>query len=71
MTDQDPKCDKCGAPVTTGMMAAICPRAEKCAFWPADESSQEFIHALRNTGSIELTPDYTATAAIRQDGELS
>jgi len=60
MTDQDPKCDRCGATVTTGMMAVFCPRSEKCEFWPADESSQEFIQSLRNTAT-----------AIRQDGEPS
>jgi hypothetical protein len=40
-------CEKCGAPITTGMMAMICPHAEKCEFWPEDESSQEFVKQLR------------------------
>jgi hypothetical protein len=43
----DPKCDTCGAPVETGMMAVFCPRAEKCEFWPEDEQSQELIREFR------------------------
>jgi hypothetical protein len=33
MNEEDPKCDKCGAPITTGLMAAFCPRKEECEFW--------------------------------------
>jgi Zn finger protein HypA/HybF involved in hydrogenase expression len=29
----DPRCDKCGAPVTTSAMALICPRGKQCEFW--------------------------------------
>jgi hypothetical protein len=29
----DPTCDKCGVPITTGMMVMICPRRESCEFW--------------------------------------
>ncbi len=29
----DPTCDKCGAPVTTGLMAAFCPRFRDCEFY--------------------------------------
>ncbi len=49
MTDKEltPRCDKCGAEVSTGLMAAFCPKAEACEFWPDDESSQEFIKSLR------------------------
>ena len=31
-----PTCDKCGAPITTGAMALICPLREECEFWPAE-----------------------------------
>lgn len=29
-----PTCGKCGAPVTTGAMALLCPLRTKCEFWP-------------------------------------
>lgn len=29
----EPKCDKCGAPITTGLMAAFCPDGKDCEFW--------------------------------------
>lgn len=44
--NDDPKCDRCGAPITTGAMAAICPHREKCEFWPDDEESQRFLDDL-------------------------
>ena len=34
--DAETRCDKCGAEITTGMMAAFCPRREGCEFWPHD-----------------------------------
>ena len=34
------RCDKCGAEVTTGMMAALCPAREACEFWPADADAE-------------------------------
>lgn len=43
----DPTCDKCGAPVCTGIMAMICPHAEQCEFWPEDPDSQEFVRQWR------------------------
>lgn len=38
----DPKCDKCGEEITTGMMAFFCPHGSECEFWPHDapEASQ-------------------------------
>jgi hypothetical protein len=44
--NDDPKCDKCGAPITTAMMAAICPHRERCEFWPDDAESQAFLDSL-------------------------
>ena len=46
MTDTDaPTCDRCGAPVETSAMAALCPHREKCEFWPDDEESQRLMDA--------------------------
>lgn len=48
MTERDdqagPRCDKCGAEITTGLMAVYCPRGRDCEFWtPAvDEFMAEF-----------------------------
>lgn len=28
-----PRCDKCGAEITTGLMAVFCPRGKECEFW--------------------------------------
>ena len=47
MTDeQDPRCSRCGAEVTTGFMAAICPHRERCEFWPDDKESQDFLDSM-------------------------
>jgi hypothetical protein len=48
--DDGPCCDKCGAPITTGMMAVFCPRAKDCEFWPTDEAGEIFIMQLRASG---------------------
>lgn len=39
--DNDPKCGKCGLAVTTGMMAALCPQARECEFWPHATKPEE------------------------------
>ncbi len=44
--ERDPCCDRCGAPITTGLMAAFCPHRERCEYWPEDEESQKFIDDL-------------------------
>jgi len=49
--DDCPKCDTCGAPVTTGLMAVFCPRAEQCEFWPEDEQSQELLREFKRQES--------------------
>ena len=43
----DPKCDKCGAEITTGMMAAFCDKREQCEFWPEPHE----------TGALELVTE--------------
>lgn len=43
----DPTCDKCGAPVTTGFMVLICPHKDACFFMPDDEASRQFVREHR------------------------
>ena len=50
-TPHDPRCDKCGAPITTGMMAVICPHAEQCEFWVPEQS--EFLRELRGEANAD------------------
>lgn len=45
--DECPRCDMCGAEITTGLMAVFCPRREKCEFYPEDADSQAFVAQLR------------------------
>lgn len=45
MSDESPKCDKCGAPIETGLMAVFCPYAEQCEFWVPEEA--ETIRQMR------------------------
>jgi hypothetical protein len=37
MTNDEPKCDRCGAPITTSAMALMCPHGRQCAFVDGDE----------------------------------
>jgi len=39
--DDCPKCDTCGAPITTGLMAVFCPRKD-CEFMPPEGLPAEF-----------------------------
>ena len=43
-------CEKCGAPVTTGLMAVFCPRGKSCEFWvdAAEELAAEFLAQKAN-----------------------
>lgn len=43
-TDDTPRCDRCGAEITTGLMAASCEKGKDCEFYtPAvDEFMAEF-----------------------------
>ena len=45
-SDECPHCNNCGAPITSGLMAAMCPHCEKCEFWPDHEDGQEFMDEL-------------------------
>jgi hypothetical protein len=42
----DPTCEACGAPITTGLMAAICPRGKDCALYPTDDAPQATFEGL-------------------------
>jgi hypothetical protein len=44
----DPICEKCGLPITTALMAVICPKREECEFWPEDEIGRQFIEEMRD-----------------------
>lgn len=44
-----PKCDKCGAEITTGLMAVFCPFAEQCWFWPEAPETAAFVQELRGS----------------------
>ena len=52
MTADEPKCDRCGAPITTGMMALMCPHARQCALVDGDEHWQT-VEELRIDFGIE------------------
>ena len=43
--DPGPLCDRCGAEITTGLMAVFCPLAEECEFWVPEQA--EFLRELR------------------------
>jgi hypothetical protein len=52
MTADEPKCDRCGAAITTGMMALMCPHARQCALVDGDENWQT-VEELRIDFGIE------------------
>lgn len=62
----DPKCDKCGEPMTTGMMAAFCPHQEQCAFWPENEGGVAFVQWV---GGRRESPWTDAELAEREKGQ--
>lgn len=52
MTADEPKCDRCGAPITTGMMALMCPHGRQCALVDGDDHWQT-VEELRLDFGIE------------------
>ena len=32
-SQNEPRCDKCGAEITTGLMAVFCPQRRQCEFY--------------------------------------
>ena len=64
--EQDaPRCDTCGAEITTGLMAALCPRRERCEFWP-HEADPETIQFMDWIGGRAASPDLPP-AAVPED----
>jgi hypothetical protein len=51
-----PTCDRCGAEITTGAMAAWCAHRERCEFWPDDEASQQLLDDLGWRVPVEHWP---------------
>ena len=45
MSNQEPKCDKCGEEIITGLMAAFCPHGSKCELWPRDSKPETVVFA--------------------------
>lgn len=48
-----PICDKCGAPIETGMMAMLCPGREECALWPEEGIGPVFEKVFPDEWSAE------------------
>jgi len=44
---QDGWCLDCMELITTGFMAAVCPRGEQCALWPDDEDGAAFMREMK------------------------
>lgn len=42
MNADDPKCETCGAEITTALMAVFCKRGSACEFWPEEGLPPEF-----------------------------
>src|SRR5579872_2805901 len=49
-----PTCEKCGAPVTTGAMALICPNCEQCFFWPDEGISDTWLKMFPNDAFTDV-----------------
>lgn len=49
---EDPKCDRCGAPITTAAMPMLCPHGRQCGFVEDDEHWQQ-VESLRVDLGIE------------------
>lgn len=66
--DEDPACDRCGAPITTAMMPMICPHGRQCGFVEDDEHWQQ-VEALRVELGVKRVkppnPKLSCTAAGR------
>lgn len=60
-----PTCEKCGAPLTTGAMALLCPGREECAFWPEEGISDEFAAMFPDKYTAEDKARFRAYCAAR------
>jgi hypothetical protein len=72
----DPTCEKCKQPITTGFMAAFCKYDEKCALHPGSESAESvtFFRNLfrpeepKSIGAAYLTDKEIIVLGIPTDG---
>jgi hypothetical protein len=69
--DPDPRCDTCGAPITTGMMAVFCPRGRACEFWCHDAVSDAFLVELRGSDPGPAAPDEQAYRTAERLGYMA
>lgn len=53
---RDPTCDKCGAEITTGLMALYCPKGIECEFYPDDPESRAFLKSLQTSSDAGEPP---------------
>ena len=59
MDDDTPKCHTCAAPITTGFMALICPRRERCEMWNDDCAKWEEAYGPMDSGNHGELDDAT------------
>jgi hypothetical protein len=60
------RCDKCGLPVTTGFMAALCSRGNDCAFYDADNAeSVDFFREMFSGPDGRSMEEIEAAVAAR------
>lgn len=52
---ETPRCDKCYAPICTGLMAVFCTFGDACEFFPDDDEPdlQRFIRGMRPANTQE------------------
>lgn len=63
----DPLCDKCGAPITTGLMALLCPGREECALWPSEGVAHDFSEMIADTWTAEEKQRFREHCAARAE----
>ncbi len=64
---EDPKCEKCGAPIDTGLMALLCPGREECAMWPDDGVEPDFAAMFPDTWTAEEKQRFREHCAARSE----
>jgi hypothetical protein len=63
--DWYPVCEKCGAPVTTGLMALLCPGREQCAMWPENGPSAQMEAMFPDEHALEEKARFAEYCARR------
>lgn len=51
-----PSCEDCGAPITTGLMALLCPKRTACAMWPEGMADEGVICEMIKPYGLEKEP---------------